>query len=518
MGPPRTPPRKRHHSKSSQSPRVSMGSSASSSSKAPRVPALRKLNAQSLKDVKDKGKDEKKNDKKDKVKDKVKDTVKDSKKDDKVKDNKKDGKKDKVKDLSKVKNDKLKKKKRVPVKEKDRGAEKEKKTKESMVEGMDTSKKCEKAESKSKEKVREVETNTAKGEPKKVEQTAKVETKEKPKKKEEKIEYVPCKRGKMDHLFKASSQSTRGLPSPTESVSSRERANAHLASLTKILEESDDDSFSSLDGTDLDQFAAVMEQAGSMGSSGVKDFGIEKPEGEPHEGSSQESGEEISEGSEEEQEEEDEEEGEEGEKKQSPTTEIGTKQPQTEVEDMEEESVAEGEEESDEEEDALVEGDGDGDGDGDHNEHALVPVTKETTVAVADIKTSATNKREWDAFMRQLKSNTRAPIALSEFATSHANKVDLFNMWLGSGKDWSQCELLVKRKQEKKNEGVKGWEAIQGRVLKTRYTTEKWEKLKESRKSSGLWYPDQDFPDDDDDPYLSKNQTTFLVSPQYWIS
>ncbi len=91
--------------------------------------------------------------------------------------------------------------------------------------------------------------------------------------------------------------------------------------------------------------------------------------------------------------------------------------------------------------------------------------------------------------MRQLKSNTKTPVGLSEFATSHANKVDLFNMWLGSGKDWAKCELLVQRKQEKKNEGVKGWEAIQGRCLKTRYAPEKWEKLKESRKSSGLWYP-----------------------------
>ena len=494
MGPPRTPPRKRHRSKTSQPPRVSTRSSASSS-KVARPSALRNPNLTKykyVKDVKDsKGKEVKgskaKEVKADKVKDRVKEkkTKKESKKKDRVKDTE-------VKDLSKVKKDKLKEKKRNRDAEKEkneknrsRGAEKEKKTKDNQVEGKETTEvKSEKAAQKTGENVETKEM------PKDLEKTK--EKKQKNEKKDEKIQYIPCKRGQIDHLFKAQG----AAPSPSASTSSKEKAQAHLASLTQILQESDDDSFSSLDATDLDQFTAAMQ------SKGIEEDEAQEEEDQEE---SQESNDEGSDEYDEEQDEEDEEQDDEDEK--TPGL--------TQIEEDQEESVEEGEEESDEEEDEVVEEKDDKDKKAD--QHALVPVTSETALAVADMKTSATHKREWDAFMRQLKSNTKTPIAVSEYATSHANKVDLFNMWLGSNRDWSQCELHVKRQQEKKNEGVKGWQAVQGSVLKTRYTPEKWEKLKESRKASGLWYPDTDFPDDDDDPHLKSNNFC-LVSPQYWIS
>ena len=75
-------------------------------------------------------------------------------------------------------------------------------------------------------------------------------------------------------------------------------------------------------------------------------------------------------------------------------------------------------------------------------------------------------------------------------------------MWLDSGKDWNQCSLTLERTLKQKNESEKGWCAVQGRELKKKYegNPEKYQKLVESRKKSGLWYPDDDFPDDDEEP------------------
>jgi len=93
------------------------------------------------------------------------------------------------------------------------------------------------------------------------------------------------------------------------------------------------------------------------------------------------------------------------------------------------------------------------------------------------------------------------PASLADYYTS--SKVELFNMWLDSGKDWSAVELTVERIQEQKSISKKGWVAVQGKELKKRYSTEeKWEAVKTDRKNRGLFYEDDDFPDDDDDTYL----------------
>ena len=49
---------------------------------------------------------------------------------------------------------------------------------------------------------------------------------------------------------------------------------------------------------------------------------------------------------------------------------------------------------------------------------------------------------------------------------------------------------------------TKGWKAEQGKVLKQRYSPEKWKTILASRKQSGLYYEDPDFPGDDDEPWL----------------
>lgn len=129
-----------------------------------------------------------------------------------------------------------------------------------------------------------------------------------------------------------------------------------------------------------------------------------------------------------------------------------------------------------------------------------MPVVSETSVAKPhETRNSTTHKREWDCFTKQLKSNGRVPTNLSEYAATAANKQDLFGMWLDSGKDWKECSVILERKVSQKSQAEKGWTAIQGRELLARYhdNPEKAEKLMQSRRDSGLWYPDDDFPDDE---------------------
>lgn len=107
-----------------------------------------------------------------------------------------------------------------------------------------------------------------------------------------------------------------------------------------------------------------------------------------------------------------------------------------------------------------------------------------------------TNKLEWDKFMRQTSSR-KFPLALSDYLQS--NRSDLFNLWVDSNQDWRKVELKVQRSVENENTATKGWEAVQGKVLREKFTEEKYQKLINARKASNLWYEDDDFPGDDDD-------------------
>lgn len=98
-------------------------------------------------------------------------------------------------------------------------------------------------------------------------------------------------------------------------------------------------------------------------------------------------------------------------------------------------------------------------------------------------------------------SKSKLPASLSQYHKS--NRVELFNFWLDSGKDWNQTALRVERHLEGKNSSKRGWEAVQGKELRKRFTDEeKFKKLISSRKQSGMFYTDDDFPDDDDETQL----------------
>jgi len=75
----------------------------------------------------------------------------------------------------------------------------------------------------------------------------------------------------------------------------------------------------------------------------------------------------------------------------------------------------------------------------------------------------------------------------------------LFNLWLDSDKNWEQTQLQVERIQSQTNEAKKGWIGVQGKTIKAQYGEEKAKTIIASRTSSGLYYNDDLFPDDEDD-------------------
>ena len=58
---------------------------------------------------------------------------------------------------------------------------------------------------------------------------------------------------------------------------------------------------------------------------------------------------------------------------------------------------------------------------------------------------------------------------------------------------------------EQVNTASRGWEAQQGKTLKTMYSETKYASLIAARKSAGLWYEDEDFPGDDDETCHHRN-------------
>ena len=80
-----------------------------------------------------------------------------------------------------------------------------------------------------------------------------------------------------------------------------------------------------------------------------------------------------------------------------------------------------------------------------------------------------------------------------------SNKVELFNVWLDSEKSWDAVKLHVDRVYAQVNQSTRGYISVKGRDLKKQYGEEKGQQLMDTRKASGWWYADDDFPTDPDD-------------------
>ncbi len=77
------------------------------------------------------------------------------------------------------------------------------------------------------------------------------------------------------------------------------------------------------------------------------------------------------------------------------------------------------------------------------------------------------------------------------------SKVDVFNAWLDSGKNWDECKMKVTRKHTSESESLQGWVATNGRDLVAQYGKDKAKTLMDKRSAAGLCYDHEDFPNDE---------------------
>ena len=312
-------------------------------------------------------------------------------------------------------------------------------------------------------------------------------------KKADKIRFEPAKKTEIQHIFNTperkkarrspASCSSVAAASGEGSLTSKEKAERRLAELQSVLKSSDNDDDSSCPATDMEEFLEEIK------TETEKRLALKGP------------------AEDEELEEADEEEADEEEAEEEEADEEGTTEDEEEVDDEKEEAKEEDDkphESSDDSEGSEVESE-DEEEEGNQAEEAaedkkddalaLVACTQETENTNQKLRNSSTNKHEWDKFCRQAKSANKMPASLSEFYLT--SKVELFNLWLDAEKDWEKCELQVERVQSQRNISKRGWIAVQGKELKKKYDTEeKWEKVRADRVAKGLYYQDDDFPDD----------------------
>ncbi len=353
---------------------------------------------------------------------------------------------------------------------------------------------AEKAKAKAEEekKVAKIQAEKAKAKAEEEKKVAKAKTEEEKKatktkengKDEKKIRFEPAKRRKIQHIFNTPERKKRAERSPARSVAetsagsltSKEKAEKRLAELQSLLKASDIDDDSSCPATDMEEFLEDIKMQTEKRhpvQRGPEDEELEEAEEE-------------AETEDEEEEEETEAQEEEKAEDQMDSSDCSDSFDGSEVEDEDEEEETEKEEDEGKPEDKETDP---------KKELALVACTQEAETTNEKLRNSSTNKREWDTFCRQAKSAGKMPVSLSEFYVT--SKVELFNMWLDAEKDWDTCVLEVERIQSQRNISKRGWVAIQGKELKKRYDTEeKWEKVRADRVAKGLYYQDDDFPDD----------------------
>ena len=313
-------------------------------------------------------------------------------------------------------------------------------------------------------------------------------------KKADKIRFEPAKKPEIQHIFNTperkkarrspASCSSVAAASGEGSLTSKEKAERRLAELQSVLKSSDNDDDSSCPATDMEEFLEEIK------TETEKRLALKGP------------------AEDEELDEADEEEADEEEAEEEEADEEGTTEDEEEVDDEKEEAKEEDDkphESSDDSEGSEVESEDEEEEEGNQAEEAveekeddawaLVACTQETENTNQKLRNSSTNKHEWDKFCRQAKSANKMPANLSEFYLT--SKVELFNLWLDAEKDWEKCELQVERIQSQRNISKRGWIAVQGKELKKKYDTEeKWEKVRADRVAKGLYYQDDDFPDD----------------------
>ena len=97
-------------------------------------------------------------------------------------------------------------------------------------------------------------------------------------------------------------------------------------------------------------------------------------------------------------------------------------------------------------------------------------------------------------------------------------KTDLFGLWIDFNEDWDRVAAEVERTRETSNLSRKEWEAVQAKTLKSQMSQEKFDDLVKKRKESGLYYQDDDYPNDELDRGSSKNDCFRSCLCFKWVS
>ncbi|CAK9005889.1 Uncharacterized protein SCF082_LOCUS8785 [Durusdinium trenchii] len=283
------------------------------------------------------------------------------------------------------------------------------------------------------------------------------------KRKEDEIKYVPVKRKMIEGVFTPPTK--RPAASPSSCV--REMVDG-LASSRGDCDQSDDLS-------DLEEEAKDGASSDAQGSDGESDVGEDEKDEESSDMAS-----EASEASEKE------EEGEEDEAK-SDDEESGEEDPDLDGEAMSEEEEA----------DEAKKEEGDCEDEEEEDEEEEEEPTKETK-ALNEAVTST-----------KLRNSFRERFRMTDYFNS--NKVELFNFWLDSEKSWDACALHVQRLHETKHQSKKGWVAIQGRELVTKYGEDRAKEIMNRRTEEGMYYKDDLYPDD-----ANEESWYFMKAPQQY--
>ena len=129
------------------------------------------------------------------------------------------------------------------------------------------------------------------------------------------------------------------------------------------------------------------------------------------------------------------------------------------------------------------------------------------------------NKKEYDKFCREVLKKAFPKELHAQYRKS---KAQLFSDWMEAGMSWDATMLLVSRKQETKSIARKDMHAMQARDIYARLGDTMAKELIGKRTSSGLYYLDDDFPNDPMAPWQGQpfdailgvtSQSQFALSP-----
>ena len=113
------------------------------------------------------------------------------------------------------------------------------------------------------------------------------------------------------------------------------------------------------------------------------------------------------------------------------------------------------------------------------------------------VRNSKTHKKDRGTLMRQVANRSLFPTQLAPHFLK--SKQDLFGAWLDCGRDWDKVVLAVERRQETLNLSRSEMSAVKAKDVKKTMSKEKFDTLWASRKATGLFYVDRDFPEDEED-------------------